>query len=268
VTDATPTNGEEEHDLFARAVTAAALLQRVVLMGTEQLPRRSSPTLSTGAVKIVIADHEPRSPDAVAERVRAAHDMDRAVAVHCVTRAALVVALAAFSAAGPRPGDRIEHASVTPPDAVPSLSRLGLTVVTQPNFVAERGDEYLRDVDADDVPWLYRAAGLLVGGIPVGGGTDAPFGHPDPWRAMRAAVERTTPSGQVLGPEERLTPEQALALFTSGAARPGGPARAIERGAVADLCLLYVPWRDARRELSDALVRTTIRDGRIVAGAG
>ena len=41
------------------------------------------------------------------------------------------------------------------------LTDLGVTVVTQPNFVAERGDQYLTDVPAAEHHELWRVASLL-----------------------------------------------------------------------------------------------------------
>jgi predicted amidohydrolase YtcJ len=177
----------------------------------------------------------------------------------------LVLATAAFEAAGAAPGDRIEHAGVAPPDALPALRRCGLTVVTQPHFLYERGDAYLVDVDAPDRPWLYRARGLLDAGIPLGGGSDAPFGDPDPWAAMRAAVARRSRGGAELAPDERISPEQALALFTTPADSPGGHPRRLEVGGRADLCLLDRPWGDARTSLDSAAVALTIRGGSEIA---
>jgi predicted amidohydrolase YtcJ len=136
--------------------------------------------------------------------------------------------------------------------------------VTQPNFVRERGDAYLVDVDARDRPWLYRGRGLLEASVPLGGGTDAPFGDPDPWAAMRAAIDRNTEAGLALGPDEALTPERALALFTSPASAPGDPPRPIAVGAPADLCLLDRPWSEARSLLSKELVAAAIRDGALI----
>jgi predicted amidohydrolase YtcJ len=156
---------------------------------------------------------------------------------------------------------------VIPPEAIAPLVRLGLTVVSQPNFVSERGDAYLDEVDPGDRPWLYRVAGLLDAGIPVAAGTDAPFGDPDPWRAMVAAVERRTESGKLLGGRERVTPEQALALFSGDLEHPGRPL-SIESGAAADLCVLAVPWADARRQLSSDLVAATIRAGQVIYRQG
>jgi predicted amidohydrolase YtcJ len=138
-----------------------------------------------------------------------------------------------------------------------------LTVVTQPNFVAERGDAYLDEVDPGDQPWLYRIGGLLDAGVAVAAGTDAPFGDPDPWRAMVAAVERRTTTGNVLGRSERVSPEAALALFSGDLDRPGRP-RPIAVGARADLCVLAVPWPEARRQLGRDLVVATIGSGRLL----
>jgi predicted amidohydrolase YtcJ len=81
---------------------------------------------------------------------------------------------------------------------------------------------------------------------------------------MAAAVDRRTRNGACLNQDEALTPEQALALFTGPATRPGAGPRAIHVGAVADLCLLDRPWRDAREDLAAVQVRTTIRAGTLI----
>src|ERR1700752_4211114 len=76
------------------------------------------------------------------------HAADAPVAVHCVTAAQLVVTVSALREAGTHPQDRIEHAAVVPDGSMADLTDLNVTVVTQPNFVAERGDQYLTDVPA------------------------------------------------------------------------------------------------------------------------
>jgi predicted amidohydrolase YtcJ len=179
---------------------------------------------------------------------------------------ALALALAAWGEAGTRPGDRVEHGAVVPPDLAARVAELGLTVVTQPGFVAERGDRYLAEVDADDLPHLYPCAGLLRRGIPVGGSTDAPFGPADPWVAVAAAVERRTAAGLTLGPDERLEPERALGLFLTPPEDPGGSPRRIVAGSRADLCLLDVPLREALLAPSSSHVALTVIGGRIVFG--
>ena len=221
------------------------------------------PGIHRGATKIHLRDAALPPLDEIAARMRHSHAADRPVAVHCVTLAEAMLAIGAFQDAGAIKGDRIDHAAITPPYMLAMMAELGLTVVTQPNFVAERGDAYLRDVEAQDRPWLYRLRGFLNSGIALAGGTDAPFGGADPWRAMAAAAERCSSGGVAIGPEEALTPEQALGLFLSAPRSPGSIVRTIMPGADADLCLLRQPWRDARSNLADAQVALTIKSGAI-----
>lgn len=182
-----------------------------------------------------------------------------------MTRLQLALALAALDAGGGAlPGDRIEHAAVLPPDLARPVADAGLTVVTQPHFLAERGDAYLRDVEPDDLPWLYRCAGLLAAGIPLAAGTDAPFGGADPWASMRAAVRRRAPSGQVMGPDEALSPARALALYLGDPADPGGPPRRVVPGAPADLCLLAQPTRAVLADLDPGPAVLTLVAGAVV----
>jgi predicted amidohydrolase YtcJ len=188
------------------------------------------------------------------------HRDDVPVALHCVTRAQLVVALAALRSAGGHPHDRIEHAAVVPDDMVADLAEAGVTVVTQPNFVAERGEHYLRDVPTGDHPHLWRVGSLLRAGIPLAASTDAPFGGMDPWAAMRAAVRRSTVGGEVLGPDERISAEMALRLFLGHPDRPSVP-RTVEVGEPGDLIVL-APGADVETLASD-MVATTVVGGRV-----
>jgi predicted amidohydrolase YtcJ len=192
--------------------------------------------------------------------ISARHDDDIPVALHCVTHAQLVVALAALRAAGHHSRDRIEHAAIVPDDMLADLAETAATVVTQPNFVTERGEHYLRDVAAEELPSLWRLASLMRAGIPVALSTDAPFGGMDPWAAMRAAVNRTTAAGDVIGPDERISAADALRLFTGHADRPSVP-RTIEVGQPADLMVLR-PGVEVETLASD-MVAVTIVAGRL-----
>jgi predicted amidohydrolase YtcJ len=81
---------------------------------------------------------------------------------------------------------------------------------------------------------------------------------------MRAAVERTSADGKSIGAQERLTPEQALALFTCSAGLPGISTRKIAIGEAADLCLLDCSWSIARTRLDCRNVLATVRDGKLI----
>ncbi|MGI9162509.1 MAG: amidohydrolase family protein [Mycobacterium sp.] len=188
---------------------------------------------------------------------------DHPVAIHCVTVAQLVVAIAALRAAGTHPSDRIEHAAMVDRDNIEALADLGVTVVTQPNFVAERGDQYRCDIPVDDQDQLWRIRSLIRAGITVAGSTDAPFGGIDPWAAMRAAVRRTTAGGHIVGAAEALTPLRALQLFLGSADQPGR-IREIAIGQPGDICLLSVPPATALAELSAGMVELTAVAGQVL----
>jgi predicted amidohydrolase YtcJ len=261
LTDATPIETVDE----LRALAGAGVVQHLQLTGSPALADAAFPDgVARGPVKVVLGDHDlPPFDDVVAGFTRA-HAAGRPVAVHCVTRVALVLAMAALQTTGSRPGDRIEHASVAPLELLGDLVELGLTVITPPAFVAERGDDYLADVDPADVADLYRCASLLEGGVPVAGSTDAPYADPDPWRSIAAAIDRTTPDGVVLGAGEALTPRAALDLFLTPLDDPGGPPRRVAVGAPADLVLLAAPLDIALREPASDLVTATILGGEVV----
>jgi predicted amidohydrolase YtcJ len=264
VTDATPTGDAEELGLLAAAVARGELSLRVVVTGAADLNADVAPELERGPVKLIIADHGLPSLDRLVRSYREARDLGRCIAVHCVTRAAVVLALAAWDDVGARPGDRIEHGAVIPLELSPRIAELGLTVVTQPVFVATRGDDYLREVEPDDRPDLWRCATLRSAGVPVGGSTDAPFGDPDPWLGMAAAMDRRTIGGTVLGPAERLPATAALGLFLAPLGRPGGPPRRVAVGEPADLCLLDRPAAEVLREPSSEYVRLVLRAGAVI----
>lgn len=267
VTDTTPGNGPEDIATFARAQASGELLQDLCVMGDARLDNEAGTArIARGATKFHLHEHELPEFDALCADIRRSHAAGRACAFHCVTRTDLGFALTALREAGTNGMDRIEHAAVVPPEWVAAMRELRVTVVTQPQFVAERGDAYLRDVALDDQPWLYRLRSLVDAGIPLAFGSDAPFGAANPWAAMQAAVERCTASGRRIGTEEALTPEQALAGWLTPLADPGGRPRTVAVGGVADLCLLHRPWSVQRRDLAAPSVRTTMRGGEIIYG--
>jgi predicted amidohydrolase YtcJ len=267
VTDLTPVSGLDDLAPVADAVADGSLRQRVTVTGGPRLTAAEMPAhLGTGPVKLVVADYSLPGLDDLVRWIVAAHEIGRPVAVHCVTRAGLALALAAWDDAGSRPGDRIEHGSVVPPELRALVAAKGLTVVTQPGFVHERGDRYLVEVDAEDLPHLYPCRSLIEAGIAVGGSTDAPFGHPDPWRDIAAAIDRRTSGGEPLGLREAVSPERALALFLTPSDAPGGQPRRVEVGAPADVVLLDGPLSQALEDPSSRRVRATVIGGALAYG--
>lgn len=262
LTDTSHDNGIDAWEALATAQHSGELLQDLCVMGDASLdPLGDRVGIRRGARKFHLHEHALPEFDALCADIRRSHAAQRPVAFHCVTRTDLAYTLAALAETGSLDGDRIEHASVTPPELLAQIRDLGLRVVTQPGFIAERGDIYRREVEPDDQPWLYRLRGFLDAGVPLAGSSDAPYGDADPWKAMDAAVRRRTADGHVLGVAEALMPEQALALFTAPLSAPGMAAPVLAVGAVADLCLLTQSWAQTRADLAGVRVRLTLRTG-------
>lgn len=199
-----------------------------------------------GRRKLLLHDHGLPSFDELAARVSDLHAAGLPVAVHCVTRESLLLTLAVLEEVGRLPGDRIEHAAVVPDPA----ALRGLKVVTQPGFIADRGDHYQRDVAADDLPHLYPFASLLDAGVDAVASSDAPYGPADPWQVIRAASRRD------LLPGERVAPEVALAGYLRGPEL--GPQRRVRAGEPGALMLLHTPLAEALDALDPACVRQVV----------
>jgi len=205
--------------------------------------------------------------DELAAWIAERHAADAPVAVHCVTAAQLVVTLSALREAGTHPQDRIEHAAVVPGDSIAELTDLNVTVVTQPNFVAERGDQYLADIPAAEHHELWRVASLRSAGVKVALSTDMPFGDGDPWASMRAAVRRTTAAGAVLGAAECVSAREALTMFFGTSVEPTD-ARSIQPGQPGDVCVLAAPPPEVLSELDSGTVAATVVAGAVVFERG
>ncbi|MFM6931972.1 MAG: amidohydrolase family protein [Novosphingobium sp.] len=255
LTDMSPSNGPDTALHFAAESAAGRLLQNSRLAGTL--------ALGSGPAKLHLHENALPDFDETVAFVRAAHAAGRPVASHCTTETELVFTLAAIAEAGALAGDRIEHAGIARDGHIAQIAQLGLAVCGQPHFIAERGDQYLTDVEPDLVPLLYRQASFLKAGIPLAAGSDAPFGSLDPWLAMRSAISRRTAEGHSIGAEETLSAEQAVALYL---ADPDDLSRQkiLAVGAPADLCLLNRPWQEARNSLESSLVRATLIGGNLV----
>ena len=276
-TDATPDRDPDDADEFSRLSAARVFRQRLVLMApSDEAPAERHPAgaatagthrVTLGPVKVMLDDIALPAPDRLATIVQAVHASGRAVAIHCVTAEQIIVAASAAALAGP-PGpacagpDRIEHAAIVPPGYAHHLARLGLAVVTQPGFIAARGDSYKRDIAPAEQAWLYPVASLIRAGVTVAASTDVPFGPDDPWDCIAAAVTRRAPNGHVLSPGERVAARTALKMFLA-APDDVRRTRTISPGQPADLCLLHCPLTEALATPSAASIRAVITAGRL-----
>jgi predicted amidohydrolase YtcJ len=193
--------------------------QKVVLDGGMQVEtaRMSRPYEGTDQCGVWRQD-----PQLMVEATVDGHRAGWQMALHAIGDAALDLAIEAFEkaqAAWPRADarHRVEHGGVIRDDQLGRLSQLRVSVVSQPSFIHDYGDRYAAQLGADRTPWLYRGRSLLDHGIRLVGSTDRPLPG-DPLRAIQTLVDRTTRTGEVICPDERITVGEALRAFTVDAA--------------------------------------------------
>ena len=201
------------------------------------------------------------------ESVAAAHSRGFPVAIHAVEAESIIAAAEALSANRCGLRDRIEHASECPADALEAVLKAQPVVVTQPGFLRESGDRYLAEF-GDDTRWLYRFRTLTDNGIVLAASSDAPVSEPNPLLGVYAAVTRESKSGEVVGYEEQISAEQALAMHTRNAAYAVGGEKwtgTISVGKRADLAVLsHDPTQLEPDAIREVAVTMTMVSGEVV----
>jgi predicted amidohydrolase YtcJ len=179
---------------------------------------------------------------------------------------AIEFALQKFPRQDPR--HRIEHCSVCPQPLAKRLASLGVVVVTQPSFIYYHGERYLRTVPDSNLKHLYPIATLLKNGIKVAASSDCPIVPASPMIGIYSAASRMAQNGEVVLPEEKISPLEAIKLYTEGAAKATLEETikgSITRGKVADMVVLNGdPTKIPIDEIKDIEVEMTILGGDIV----
>jgi predicted amidohydrolase YtcJ len=222
----------------------------------------------TAAMHSPFADVETsgtmRLTDTDAAIARATVEMGGMVAIHAIGDRAVDETLTVFDrliAAGANPDAlRMEHVSVISPDQIQRFARAGVTASVQPAFLRSESEWVVDRVGADRAAWLYPFASMLRVGIPLAGSSDSPVEPPHPLWGIASAVGR-----HGITESERLTPLEALGMFTSGAARALREPRPLEPGSPADITVLDTDITRAGPEgIEAARVLDTWVEGRIV----
>ncbi|ABI77929.1 putative lipoprotein [Hyphomonas neptunium ATCC 15444] len=166
---------------------------------------------------------------------------------------------------------RIEHAQMLHPDDIDRLATSGLIPSMQPSHAI--GDLHFAParVGIDRLRGAYAWASLLKAGAVIAGGSDAPVEVGSPTIEFYAAVARKDLkgfSGEGWHPEEAVTRQQALKLFTTGPAFASfqeNDLGTIETGKIADFTvfdrdLMTIP----EAEILEAKPVMTVVAGEIV----
>lgn len=163
---------------------------------------------------------------------------------------------------------RIEHCSVCTPPMARRLASLGTMVVTHPSFIYFHGDRYLKTVPNGQLKHLYPIGTLMKNGVTVAASSDCPIVPANPLIGIYSAVCRATEAGEVILPQEGITPFEALRMYGDYAAQTTFEENfkgSIMPGKVADLVILSGdPTELPPNEIKDIGVEMTILNGEVV----
>ena len=173
--------------------------------------------------------------------IRDANRANLQVAVHCETDGAIEQVLSAMEKAlddHPRPDHRhrIEHCEIPTLDQLDRMGAHGILAAMQPAFFPHLvdWDDYESRFGPARMQRIHPYRTMLDKGVRLCGGSDCPITPYSPLTGIKAAVLHPVKS-------ERLTPEEAIRMFTLDAAFAGfeeGERGSIEPGKIADLAVL------------------------------
>lgn len=198
------------------------------------------------------------------------------IAVHAIGDGAADLTLAAmekFPLAGAgitNLPDRFIHAQVLDAELLHRMTKLQLIADIQPRFVASDFPWVLDRVGPERTDYLYAWKKIIDAGVICAGGSDAPIEPLNPLLGFHAAMTRRRPdlAEPVEGylPEERLSLEQSLWLFTEGSALAA--AEETERGRLhegfaADFTVLDRDIAESEQSLLQAKALMTVVNGQV-----
>jgi predicted amidohydrolase YtcJ len=166
---------------------------------------------------------------------------------------------------------RIEHAQHVRPQDFARFGKLGIVASMQPYHAIDDGRWAGRRIGHERARSSYAWRSMLNAGARLAFGSDWPVAPLDPFSGIYAAVTRATLDGKNPGgwfPEQRLTVEEALRAYTSGAAYAAFQEKekgTISPGKLADVVVLSDDlFRIPPERIKDVRVEVTIVGGRAV----
>lgn len=215
----------------------------------------------------------------IAERARPLVEAGAQIAVHANGDAAIDTVIRAFQQLR---GDtttsamehRIEHFQMAHKEHVRECADSRIAVSVFANHVYQWGDRH-RDifVGPERARRMNALRECVDAGLTTGVHSDSPITDMDILATLHTAVTRRTRDGHVLGPEQAITPAEALHIATAGSAALVGAQDRVGRlvpGQAADLVVLSEdPLRQTDPDSSpfaDLAVEATMVEGRWVHG--
>jgi predicted amidohydrolase YtcJ len=170
---------------------------------------------------------------------------------------------------------RVEHAQIVHPDDIPRFKKLGIIPSMQPSHAV--GDLHFAPsrLGLKRLAGAYAWQSFIKQGSIVPGGSDAPVERGEPMIEFYSAVARKDQkgfAGEGWHPEEKVTREQALKMFTTWAAYAAFEEKqrgTIEVGKAADLTILSADiMQIPEAEILKTKCVMTVINGEVVFEAG
>ena len=170
---------------------------------------------------------------------------------------------------GVKPGQVILiHGQFIRADQVKELKALGIFPSLFPMHTFYWGDWYGKIVGPEVAQTISPMRSVLNTGLHASSHTDAPVALPNLMQVAWATVNRTSRSGVVIGPDERVTPYEAMKMITLWGAEQfgeGADKGSIEVGKRADFVVLSEnPVTIDPAQINKIVVNETIKDGKSV----
>lgn len=160
------------------------------------------------------------------------------------------------------------HGQLIRMDQLDSLKKYDVFASLFPMHTFYWGDWYKQIIGPDNANKISPIKSALNKGLRVTSHTDAPVAFPNLMMILWTTVNRVTRSGTVLGPEERLTPYEALKSITIWGAEQffeEDKKGSLKAGKLADLVILDKnPLKVDPMTLKDIKVIETIKEGNTV----
>ena len=229
----------------------------------------SSPFIGKNDCGMLIINSEKDLNDIILR----AHGAGFQVAVHANGDKAIEMTLRAYQNAlekFPRKDHRhrIDHCTIVNPKLLDWMKRLGVMAVPFGVFLWYHGEKVVPYYGEERAKMMFAHRSFIEHGIQIAGSSDCPMMPFEPLLAIHSCVNRVTRSGNVVGPEQRLSPEEALRVYTLGGAYASFEEKTkgtIEPGKVADLAVLSGdPTQVDPRSIKDLKVIMTMVGGKIM----
>jgi predicted amidohydrolase YtcJ len=113
---------------------------------------------------------------------------------------------------------RVEHCSIVTDDILGRLKKLGAVTTPFASYVHYHGTNLRKWYGEQRLRRMFAHRSFLDWGVPVAAASDFGCGPFEPLLGMQSCVTRGAWDGGTLGENQRITPYEALALYTTGAA--------------------------------------------------